>query len=276
MFRNSGAPRTSFRFSRTPFSWRLSCSRRLSVRIRPGKTKNPHHHRVYSPGPRQYKQQFADTLTMLRNAKARFETGRLRSANHPHHHAAFSGIHARHVERGGAGVFSRSRCPRQKRKRLDQHRPRLDEGKGRSRAGAAAGRDFGAGQQSVRQRGCRRKRRRPLEGRARGGGNHKISRGSRRQRPRQFSIRGDCQRAGLHAVLPRFVSSGPGTSICDCSGIGERGRRSDGRAARPGSNAPGAGLRTGNARAATWQTSPARSIRKPAGRTWASIFLPRR
>ena len=66
---------------------------------------------------------------------------------------------------------------------------------------------LGQTQQRVRQRGRCRKRRRPLEGRSRGGGDHKISRGSRRQGPREFSFRGHCQCAGLHAVLSRLVSS---------------------------------------------------------------------
>src|SRR6266446_1547412 len=53
----------------------------------------------------QFKQQVTDTLTMLRNAKARFDLTcldipRVYSGNHPHFHAVVSRIHARNVEAG--------------------------------------------------------------------------------------------------------------------------------------------------------------------------------
>src|SRR5271169_5040247 len=68
----AAVPRMSFRSSRTPFSWLFSCLRRLSPPRRPRKNQK------FAPSPRssldpdQYKQQVTDTLTMLRNAKARY------------------------------------------------------------------------------------------------------------------------------------------------------------------------------------------------------------
>ena len=76
--------------------------------------------------PGQYKQQFTDTLKMLRNAKARYglagyEVQTIRITTQP-----FPEYTQRHVETGGARALSRSRCPRQTRERLDQHWARFD------------------------------------------------------------------------------------------------------------------------------------------------------
>ena len=62
-----------------------------------------------------------------------------------------------------------------------------------------------------------------------------------RARPRQFPFRRDCQRSRLHAVLSRVVSPGPGPSIRHCARIRECRGRCHGCAARSGGDPAGPG-----------------------------------
>ena len=118
MFRNSG---WSFAILEMISHAVLLSSFLLTIAIRPASGAEKPKVRTITAFIRldvnQYTQQVADTLTMLRNAKARYELAgyeveSIRISTQP-----FPGIHARHVEASCARVFPRSRQSREAGKR---------------------------------------------------------------------------------------------------------------------------------------------------------------
>ena len=138
--------------------------------------------------PAQYKQQFADTLTMLRNAKARFglagyevQTIRITTQPFPEYTRGMS-------KQAALALFhDLDALAKQENVSISIGPALMDEKDDPGQAELLA-EILGTDEQCVRQRGRGRKRRRPLEGRSRGGGDHEISGGSRRQRPRAIFV----------------------------------------------------------------------------------------
>ncbi len=227
--------------------------------------------------PAQYQQQIADTLTMLRNAKARFglagyEVQTIRITTQPFTEYT----HGMSKDAALAFFHDLDALAKQEDVSISIGPALMDEKDDPAQARTAR-RNFGAIHQLVWQRGGGRTGRRPLERRSRGGGNYEISRGSR-----ATSGLGNFRFAAI-ANVPAYTPFYPASYH---QGLGHQFaialesanvvaaamavQRDAGR------DAPGTGLRTRRRTRGRSRTSPARSIKRPAGRTWASIFLPRR
>ena len=76
-----------------------------AARVGAGKSKNPHHHRIYSSGHNPILPANHRHGKHAAEREGQIRSRGLRSGIHSHLHAAVSGIYARHVERCDAGVF---------------------------------------------------------------------------------------------------------------------------------------------------------------------------
>ena len=224
--------------------------------------------------PAGYKQQSPTRSPCCATRKARYRVGGLPGRDGSHSHAALPRIHRRNGQAGRLAFFQDLDTLAKKENVLVGIGPALTTENDDPARGATPRRNSQPDHQYSGSVVVAGKRRCPLEGACtRRPASSNIWRITPTRASAIFVSR-HRQRSGVHAVFSGRLSPGPGTSIRHRPRIGQRRRRCDGREARSGGNTPGAHRRMGmHARAC--EISPARSISRPDGRTWASIFRPR-